>query len=265
MKDLVKSLGTQWYLKDRLPCNWSRISLQERDRKILRTLLEQKYLSWEQILNHFFEGHKRYAYIRLWKLRRFELMQKLVAGFFGFDLYLPTPLTNQCFEEFTGLSPFTLPDPQGLSHDLLVTDIRFLFERMGFGSSWASERVWRMRHSEKRLRWVPDAVVYVDGRILSLEVEQNQEKDESDYDEGDYNLIFSESTDKYLFSGCLYVTTEALLNKLMEHAKKHYPEVFFTTITELFQKKEKTIFRNGEGHSFTIEKHLEKPLKPSSS
>jgi len=70
MKGLNYLLGDEWYLKDRLPCRWVRLDLQPRDVRILKTLFEQKFLSREQIVNYFFDGRKRYADERVWKMDR---------------------------------------------------------------------------------------------------------------------------------------------------------------------------------------------------
>ena len=73
-----------WYVKDKLPSKWIRIDLQPRDLKLLRLLLEQKFLSGSQITRYLFQNKTRYAYLRLWKLRRFGLVRRLWLGVITF-------------------------------------------------------------------------------------------------------------------------------------------------------------------------------------
>jgi len=65
-----------WHLKDRMPCNWKRVDFRPRDFELLRILLEQKFLSGDQIRRYFFEGSKRYGNNRVWKLRRFGFVER---------------------------------------------------------------------------------------------------------------------------------------------------------------------------------------------
>ncbi len=258
MGESNQSLGSPWYVKDRLPCRWSRIDLQPRDIRLLQTLLEQKFLSCEQIQNYFFGGKTRYAYLRIWKLRRFGLIDRLWVGFTRHNLYLATESAHDYFrDQFVEVpAPFSAPDLRSLSHDLLVTDIRFLFERMGFGASWTSERTWRMGRSVRL--WAPDAIIRVGGDPFALEVECVQKMDRR------YEEIFSRYQDDPEIAACLYVTSESLLGALMERAK-HFPRIYFTTLPELFEKKEETVFRSSEGRFLSVEDNLESKLKQEGS
>jgi len=267
MKDLGRTLGTQWH-KDKLPRNWKRIDLQARDIRLLKTLIEQKFLSWEQIRDYLFDGKGPYAYSRLWKLRRFDFVRRLGAAYTRHDLYLPTALAHESFhEQFIGITPFTLPDPEGVSHDLLMTDIRFLFERIGFGNSWTSERVWRINHPEAKVP--PDALFHIGRDPFFLKVELGRKRDY------EYRNIFSGLRENFGFAGCLFVTTEGQLNIAMEEGRQ-YRWIYFTTAAELFEKKEKAVFQTAECKTkendkpkatwLVIEENLEKHFnKPPSS
>ncbi len=251
MKELNHLLGNQWYLKNRLPCGWTRVDLQSRDVRLLRVIFEQKFLSREQIRNYFFDGRKRYADDRLWKLRRFGWVQKIRAVFAGHELYLATKATHNFFCEQSEEVPasFELPDFRTVSHDLLVTDIRFLFEQIGFGGSWMSERVWTMGRSANK--WAPDGVIYMGGDPMAVEVECVQKTDKR------YRNIFWRYEAESSIAGCLYVAEESFLSTLMEEAKD-FPSIYFMSRAELFEKKEKAVFKNAAGESFVIEDNLEK-------
>lgn len=146
-----------------------------------------------------------------------------------------------------------MPHFRTVSHDLLVTDIRFLFERIGFGASWMSERVWRMDRSASQ--WAPDAVIHIGGGgPIAVEVECVRKT------EARYRDIFWRYQEDRTLAGCLYVTDESLLDILMEQARD-FPTIYFTGIAELFEKKEKAVFKNSSGELLIIEENVEKNLK----
>ncbi|PIW65537.1 MAG: hypothetical protein COW12_01340 [Candidatus Omnitrophica bacterium CG12_big_fil_rev_8_21_14_0_65_45_16] len=246
-------LGNQWYLKNRLPCRWVRVDLQPRDVRLLKCLFEQKFLSREQIRDYLFDGRKRYCDDRVWKLRRFGWIEKLNAVFAGRQLYLATKAAYKffCEQSMDVPQPFEMPDFRTISHDLLVTDIRFLFERIGFGTSWTSERVWRMGRAASK--WAPDAVVHVGEDPFALEVECVRKTDER------YRDIFWRYQEDRETVACFYVANESFLKSLLEQAKD-FKHIYFTSTAELFEKKEKAVFTNAAGQYIAIEDNLEKNL-----
>ena len=208
-------------------------------------------------MNYFFDGRKRYADDRLWKLRRFGWIQKIRAVFAGHDLYLTSKSAHDFFSEQSEEVPvsFEVPDFRTIPHDLLVTDIRFLFERIGFGGPWISERVWKMGRPASE--WAPDGVIHIGGDPVAIEVECVQKSHER------YRKIFWRYKEERSIGPCLYIAEESFLKTLMEEAKD-FPGIYFTSIAELFEKKEKTTFKNAAGESFTIEDNLEKKrIKPT--
>lgn len=242
-----------WYLKDQLPCRWTRIDLQARDLHLLRVLLEQKFLSWPQIRDYFFGGKERYAYLRVWKLRRFGLVRRIWIGFVREGIYAATERAQDYFQsQFLQVpSPLPVPDIRTLSHDLLITDIRFLFESIGFGSSWTSERMWRMGRSVRL--WAPDAILTIGGDPFALEVECAQKEGRR------YEEIFGRYQEEPEIVGSLYVTTQDLLGTLLLKAR-NFPRIYFITLPELLSKKEGASFRNSEGKALEIQDNLEKNL-----
>lgn len=245
-----------WHLKDRLPSRWTRIDLQARDLFLLRILLEQKFLTRRQIQDHIFQGKARYAYLRLWKLRRFGFVKEIPSGFIPEGLYLATKQAHEYFlTHFLELPPpIPWSDARTVAHDLLATEIRFLFQKIGFSSSWISERVWRMGRSVRL--WAPDAIISVGGDPFALEVECIQKMDRR------YEDIFSRYQTDPEISACLYVTTETLVQSLMKRAQA-YPKIYFTTQLELFGKKERAVFRSAQGRFLEISENLEMRLKES--
>ena len=253
MNPFGMELPSPWHLKDRLPENWRRLDPQPRDLEFLRILLEQKYLTKNQILNFIFKGKRRYGLYRLWKLRRFGFINH-ISGFVREGLYLATVQTYDYFKSrFVGVpTPVLVPDPRTIFHDLLVTDIRFLFRELGFGSSWTSERVWRIGRSIRL--WAPDAVIEVGGDSFAVEVERVQKETVR------YEDIFKRYQTDPEIAACLYLADPKLLPLLLEKAGD-CPAIYFASLAELFEKKEKTTFRNAAGSMLEIEENLERNLQ----
>ena len=246
-------LPSPWRLKDRLPEKWQRVDPQPRDLEFLRILLEQKYLTKKQIMDFIFEGKERYGRYRLWKLMRFDYV-RYVPGLIPGGLYLPTSEAYQYFKgQYVDVPlPVPCPDPRTISHDLLVTNVRFLFRKLGFGSSWTSERVWRMDRSIRL--WAPDAVIDIGGDSFAIEVERMQKEAVR------YEDIFKRYQTDPDIVACLYLTDEKLMPLLLEKAMD-YPAIYFMTIAELFEKQEKAGFRNASGRILEIEENLERNLR----
>jgi len=241
-----------------LPSHWTRIDLQPRDLKLLRLLLEQKFLSHEQIVRSVFGGRERYTYLRVWKLRRFGFVSQVWVAYMKEGLFLATEQAFDYFRaQFVALPPpLGYPDARTISHDLLVSDIRFLFEELGFGTRWTSERMWRMGKSARL--WAPDAIIHVGGDPFALEVERIQKMDAR------YEDIFLRYEEDSSISACLYVTTEELLETLLPKAEE-CRRIYFTTVGELFEKRAKAAFRNSRGHFLVIEENLEETLQKEPS
>lgn len=101
----------------------------------------------------------------------------------------------------------------------------------------------------------PPTPSFISGETpFAVEVECVQKTDER------YKDIFWRYQGEPEIAACLYVAEESLLNALIDHAKD-FPTIYFTTKTELFEKKEKTVFRNSSGRILVIEENLEKNLK----
>lgn len=255
MNPSATEVSNSWHLKDRLPARWTRVDFQPRDLELLKILLEQKFLTHDQIMRFFFEGRKRYGPLRLWKMRRFDFVE-LARGFHPQGLFLATDKAYGYFKSrFVEVpAPVSVVDARTLYHDLMVTDVRFLFQRMGFGSSWMSERVWRMGRSVRL--WAPDAVINIGEDTFAVEVELAQKETDR------YEEIFARYQRDPEISACLYLTDEKLLPLLLEKAER-YSAIYFASLADLFRKKEKTAFRNAQGSVLEIEENLERNLNQS--
>jgi hypothetical protein len=102
--------------------------------------------------------------------------------------------------------------------------------------------------------WAPDAVIDVGGDAFAIEVERVQKETVR------YEDIFKRYQADPEIAACLYLTDQKLLQLLLEKAER-YPRIYFTTIHELFEKKEKTRFRNAKGSALEIEENLEANLR----
>jgi hypothetical protein len=94
----------------------------------------------------------------------------------------------------------------------------------------------------------------VGGDSFAIEVERVQ-KETARYED-----IFRRYQADPEIAACLYMTDAKLLPLLLEKAES-YPAIYFTTLEELFQKKEKASFRNAKGSVLEIEENLEANLQ----
>ena len=105
--------------------------------------------------------------------------------------------------------------------------------------------------------WAPDAVIRIGGSdVFTLEVELVQKET------GRYEEIFARYQQDPEIAACLYLTDAKLLPLLLEKAER-YPAIYFASLAELFEKQEKTLFRNARGRMLEIEENLERNLNPS--
>lgn len=119
-----------------------KIILQDRDYKVLRYILEQKFLSREQITKWFYKTNDVLRN-RLWELTLSGYLKKEPVVLNSKDHFLLTGLGMRALVErgVNGIRPVSSIDIRCYFHDRTVTDIRILFEGIGLAKDWKSERV----------------------------------------------------------------------------------------------------------------------------
>lgn len=145
------------------------IILQDRDYEVLRHILEQKFLSRDQIIRWLYKSKD--ANKRLWEIGLAGYIKKGPIALSSKDHFLIAGLGLRALAErgVNGIRPASSIDIRFYFHDRTVTDMRLLFESIGLAKDWKSEKVLR---SELGSLKVPDGVFLSPaGKKIALELE----------------------------------------------------------------------------------------------
>lgn len=223
-----------------------KIILQDRDHEVLRYILEQKFMSREQIEKWFYKTH----YVsknRLQKLTFSGYLKKEPVVLSSKDHFLITGLGLRALAErgVNGIRPASSIDIRFYYHDRTVTDLRLLFENFGLAKDWKSEKVLR---SELGALKVPDGVFLSPaGKKIAFELELVP-KENSRYKKilaGYQNVdrVFYVVRGEALFNRLRGLMTNKMLISRLEDIEKDVlkAEVFWgnqkTTIKELIDAR----------------------------
>ncbi len=172
--------------------NWQWVQIGERDMRLFKTILEQKSLRRTEVIEQIFDGKDFYAELRLRKLKRFGYLNAVRLWFREPESYLlgeagvEVLRENGCCIGNLGFpivagrtfpSPQTKIEPAAYEHDIKVTQVRFLFERLRFCQDWHSEKLLRMGTTGERK--VPDGFFTNNGKGIAVEVEISPKKAET--------------------------------------------------------------------------------------
>jgi len=187
------------------------MKITERDIELMGWILEQKFMTEKQVRQVFWKGRNqdnREAYRRLNKLRNMGFLTVNMKKVYRSDMYLVTAKGVRQLKELNknhGLSAMGDADYSNYRHDLVVTDIRILFDEMGY-KSWLSERVLSRRND---LRRVPDGMVFNKDKYIAMEYESSQ-KSRRRYQRIFLDYEFDRKIDQVLY----IVDTKELVGKL---------------------------------------------------
>ena len=148
-----------------------KVILQDRDYEVMKYILEQKFLSREQITNWFYKS-QGISKVRLWKLMFSGYLKKEPTALSSKDHFLITGLGLRALAErgVNGIRPASSIDIRFYSHDRTVTDMRLLFENIGLARDWKSERVLKAEIGS--LKKVPDGMFLSPaGKRIAFELE----------------------------------------------------------------------------------------------
>ena len=241
--------------------NWKFVRVEERDIRLFRLILEQKFLTRTQVRKHVFKD-KFYSRLRIWKLKKFDYLKTVLTLAQEPESYLlgqngVEALRTHGYE----IGNTDLPQPQKsieiatYEHDRDVTEIRFLLENAGLCKNWHSEKVLRL--GMKGERKVPDGYFKTKRTGVAIEFER------SDKDASTYKKIF-ETYDKdpkigYIFYICGDSGIMELIMRLVK-ATKPNKRFCFILFEELMKSRENAIFQCLD-KNFTIKEIMEKRLE----
>ncbi|MBI5748063.1 MAG: hypothetical protein HZA00_02980 [Nitrospinae bacterium] len=136
---------------------------------MLKYILEQKFLSRDQIIRWFYKSKD--ANKRLWEVGLAGYLKKAPVVLNSKDHFLIKSHGLRALAErgTNGIRPASSIDIRFYFHDRTVTDLRLLFESIGLARDWKSEKVLR---SELGALKVPDGVFLSPaGKKIAFELE----------------------------------------------------------------------------------------------
>ena len=183
--------------KDKL--RWKSLKIRTRDLRVLGLILQQKFLTLDQIHRSCFEKVSlQMPRMRLRKLMHFGMIRTRRVYTESRQVYL----LDKGGYEYLDASSLSMDlgympeiDLRVFEHDKAVTDLRLALEAAGI-VAWKSERELRKERPGAR---VPDAVFVFDGMSIALEFENADKGAER------YRSIFLDHLDKPAADHVLYV------------------------------------------------------------
>lgn len=217
--------------------------IQERDREILRKISKYAVLSTSQIANLLFHGVAHTTIMR--RLRALE-KAKYTHRNVPLDDGTNTWILGLEGRRFTNQKPTLMfMNRNTIGHDVLVNDVRILFESLNIGHDWTPEWVMKsraMRNDRHRQseRVIPDGLMIesVSGRstVFAMELERTR-KSQQRYDKVLYQYGLRDTVDVIW-----YITKDlAIANAIIEAGRvRRFPmgRLWFSIEHQLLTEKE---------------------------
>lgn len=200
----------------------------DRDVELMSWILEQKFMTREQIRNVFWKEESKKSveeYRRLNELEREGYLRRSAKSFYRNVLYLVTAKGVSLLKSFgkhQGLGELYDVGYSQYKHDVAVTDLRILFYWWGY-REWVSERVLSKRND---LRYLPDGMIHHCGKNFAIEYESTL-KSKYRYREIFLHYEFENQLERVLY----VVDSEEMVGKLGQ--QNICDKLHFTTIKNL--------------------------------
>ena len=237
------------------------LTLSERDMRLLKVILEQKFITRPQVIEYFFGQAKSYAEMRIRRLKKAGFLKAVkpftlepeiyLLGQEGYAALRYTKNDKVYLEtdESVTLHPAKEIDFGSYEHDKTVNEVRFLLDKIEIGYNWVSEKTLRtLRGSSAK---VPDGMCMINNNRVFVEVELNTKKAKT------YEKIFNyyaERNDTHEF--VLYVcSTQRLINRLIGvYEQTRAGEIYFILYEDLQESGEWAYLktRSGDGGMMTL-------------
>ena len=229
--------------------NWRNVEVRPRDERLLKTVGEEGFIRRDLVIKYIFEGRESYAKIRIRKLKRFGYLRATAVKVGDPECYLLGPEGVNVVRKFypIGLRGCGYPGVQGsidlgsYEHRCKVTEVRLVFENMGFCRDWKSERV--LRAGTKGGHKVPDGFFMPSKKGIAVEVELRPKK------ASNYQKIFEFYEDDpqtgYVFYVCGTLPLLMFIRRLVKKApvSKGY---CFLLYDDLVKSRENAAVRVGD-------------------
>jgi len=246
--------------------NWKLVQIGERDIRLFKMILEQKFLRRTEVIDSVFHRRKYYADLRLRKLKQFGYLnpvrlwfrepESYLLGKTGVDAVLESgaAIGNLGFPIVQGISfpsPQTKIEPATYEHDVKVTQVRFLFECLGFCRNWHSEKLLKMGAAGERK--VPDGFFTMNGKGIAVEVELSPKKAET------YRKIFRVYDKDQKITDIFYLCGDpSILRKIKDLSYGTTDKTYwFVLLSELMHFKADALLRS-HSKKVTLKELLER-------
>lgn len=224
----------------------------ERDIELMGWILEQKFMTREQVRKVFWrKAFKRTVEDcrRLGELEREGFLKRSSKCFYKHVLYTVTEAGVKQLKVHgrdRGLSSLADVDHSNYKHDIAVTDLRILFHELGY-TDWFSERILIQWPDLRRL---PDGMVQCAGRYVAFEYESAQKSKDR------YKQMFLDyEMDPLIHTAVYIVDYPGLLPKISALASA-YDKLYFVTLQDLDRQKI-SVKLQGAGGEISFGKLLE--------
>jgi hypothetical protein len=206
-----------------------RIQLTDRDIDLMRWILEQKFMTEKQIRRIFWKGVSQKsseANKRLEMLRRGGFLKTNKALMYKSFMYL---VAGKGIEELkklnrnSGLGELSEAGYSTYKHDLAVTDLRILFNDMGY-KDWLSERVLSRRGGFRR---TPDGMIFSRERYTAIEYEASLKSKRRYRD-----IFFQYELDREI-AQVLYIVNTAELVQKVSRESVGSSKIYFVTLDDI--------------------------------
>lgn len=211
----------------------------QRDLKILKLCQEQRYLTLAQIAMAFFPGSKNKYKVPLRcvnRLMKRGLLRAIKERIGKRTLYLVSRKGMRTLEGegfLNGLAYVKTVDWANAQHDSCVTDIRLIFEKLGF--EWTPQRVLKLSNPRKKF---PDGKATFGEYAFSVDVE----KDRLRRDE--YKWIFGKRCRERHDRAILYVVKDERTKAKRLKDAKDLIRIYCVTLDEVLERQGEALFLN---------------------
>jgi len=205
------------------------VKITERDIEIMGWVLEQKFMTRDQIRRVFWKdvsGKCMEDYRRLCLLKNEGYLKVSRRGFYKQVLYLVTEKGVKELKRHLrdkGLSGLADADYSNYRHDREVTEIRILLHEWG-QKDWIAERILTKRGG---LRRVPDGMVFSKDKFVAIEYEASR-KSKQRYKEIFYSYELDEKVHEVL-----YVVDSPDLVRILAKEARTCSKMHFVTMAGL--------------------------------
>ncbi|MBI3307628.1 MAG: replication-relaxation family protein [Candidatus Omnitrophica bacterium] len=153
-----------------------------RDRLLIKTIWEQKFLTRTHVKEHIFDDCQSYGKIRIRKLKKFGYLKAIETLAGEPESYLLGPLGVEELRKSypAGIRGWGCADVQddieiaAYKHDKMVTNVRFLFQDLKLCTDWKSEKI--LKAGVRGERKTPDGFFTRNGKGIAIELERRDKK-----------------------------------------------------------------------------------------